>query len=661
MTITACPLDCPDTCAIDVTVVDGRIERIDAAPGNSITDGWICAKVRKHAQRVHGPDRVLTPLVRTGPKGSGAFRAATWDEAIELVAGAVERAVAARGPGSVVPYTYNSSVGKLADVLSDRLWRRLGAAKVHHTICAATASQAYADTYGDMLCADPRDVAESRMILVWGANPVASNSHWAPLVQQAVKAGAELVVVDPRRTSFASRATTHLAVRPGTDVVLALAMARHLREEGLLDTTFLDEHVDGVQAFLDSAEPYTLERAEEVCGVAASDIADVAERYATTRPALLRIGWGLERNRNGGSSCRAVLALPLLCGHFGAPGSGVLAATSKGAPVRMSAIEPGDAADLPARRGVNMNSLGALLLGEVPGEDPIDVLVVMGANPAVTNPAQAKVLRGLERDDLFTVVHDQVLTDTAMYADVVLPATTHFEHDDVRVSYGSYALGRIAPVIPRVGESRTNNEVISALAVRLGQPAADFEADAAAHVDAVVDASLAEPGAHELRAVGTTVGFRDVFPSFPGGRARLHDVGGELPLPRYQPLADEHDGRLTLISPATSRTINSIFGEFNSLPAAVQISLADADARGLIDGERVRVHNEHGALELPLRVDRELRDGVCMIPKGLWRRSFGGGLTANALCPDTLSDLAGGACFNDARVTVERITTATDA
>ena len=656
MTVTACPLDCPDTCAIDVTVQDGRITRIDAAPGNPMTDGWICAKVRKHAQRVHGPDRVLTPLIRTGPKGSGQFRPGTWDEAIELTATAVERAMERHGPGSVVPYTYNSSVGKLADVLSDRLWGRLGAAKVHHTICAATASQAYADVYGDMYCADPRDVVHSRMVVVWGANPVASHSHWAPLVQQAVKAGAELVVVDPRRTSFASRATTHLAVRPGTDVVLALAMACHLHEEGLLDVGFLDAHVDGVEEYLANAEPFTLARAEAECGVPAADIATFAERYATTRPSYLRMGWGLERNRNGGSGCRAVLALPLLCGHFGVLGSGVLTSTGKGAPVTMAAAEPAGAPPALARRDVNMNHLGALLCGEHADEAPVSVLVVMGANPAVMNPEQTKVLRGLERDDLFTVVHEQVLTDTAAYADVVLPATTHFEHDDVRASYGSYAFARIVAVIDRVGESRTNNEFIAALAVRLGQPAADFDADASRLLDRVVAPGHEAGGARELRAAGATVGFRDVFPTHDGQRARLHDVEGELPLPQYRAVSSDHP--LTLVSPATSRTINSIFGEFNSLPAALHMAPADAAARGLADGERVRVFNDHAALELPIRLDAELRDGVCLIPKGLWRRSVDGGLTANALCPDTLSDLAGGACFNDARVSVVRSTTA---
>ena len=656
MAITACPLDCPDTCSLEVTVEQGRVTHVDAAPGNPLTDGWICAKVRRFARRVYAPERVLHPLVRSGPKGSGRFRQASWDEALDLVAHAVRAAVAEHGPASVVPYSYNSSAGVLGNVLADRLWRGVGASQVAHTICAATAGQAYHDTFGAMPAADPRDVVHAEMVVVWGANPTTSNTHWPPLVNQAVRRGAHLVVVDPRRTPLAKRAHTHLAVRPGTDVVLALAVARHLAEADLLDGPFLAANVSGVEAYLDNAREWTLARAEEVCGVPAAAIAGFAERYATTRPSMLRLGWGLERNRNGGSACRAVLALPLLCGHAGVPGSGVVASTSGAAPVDVTAGDPDAGADVgadagtasPPRRQVNMNLLGALLCGELRGP-PAAVLVVQGANPAVMNPAQTKVLAGLARDDLFTVVHDQVMTDTAALADVVLPATTHLEAHDVATSYGSYTLQRVVPVIGRVGESRTNGEVAAALAARLGQPSAGFEPDPERLIDAMVQGGL-PGGALVLREPGTTVAFRDVFPSFPDRRARLHVADGELPLPRYVALHDPYP--LTLISPATARTVNSMLGEGDAPPVAVHLSPGDAAARGLADGDRVLVENDRASLPMTLRVDADLRDGVCAMPKGLWRHQGAGGLTANALCPDGLSDLAGGACFNDARVEV---------
>lgn len=650
MVRTACPLDCPDGCSLEVTVEGDRIVRIDAAPGNALTDGWICSKVRKHAERVHGPARLRTPLVRTGPKGSREFRAASWDEALDLVAAAVRRAVDEHGPASVIPYSYNSSAGVLANVLPDRLWRRVGAAIVEHTICAATASQAYADTFGGMLPADPLDVVHSRMVLVWGANPSASNTHFPPLVTQAAKHGAAVVVVDPRATPMAQRADHHLAVRPGTDVVLALAMAAHLEAQGLVDREFLAAHVDGAEEYLANARGWTLDRAADVCGVDAATIATVAELYATTRPAMLRIGWGLERNRNGGSACRSVLALPLLCGHAGVPGSGVLTSTTRAAGIASVADpDPHAPTSDDGRRRVNMNQLGALLCGELDGP-PASVLVVQGANPAVMNPAQVDVLRGLAREDLFTVVHDQVLTDTAAFADVVLPATTHFEATDVATSYGSYALQRVVPVIPPVGESRTNAEVAAGLAERLGFPSVSFDPDPDRSIAAVVPGGELD-GVRQLHAPGSTVPFRDVFPTLPSGRARLHLPESELPLPRFVPL-DDASYPLTLITPASSRLVNSMFGEFNAPPAVVSLSPADAASRGLVDGARARVFNERGALEMTVRVDPNVRDGVCVIPKGLWRRDGWNGLTANALCPDGLSDLASGACFNDARVDV---------
>jgi len=352
-----------------------------------------------------------------------------------------------------------------------------------------------------------------------------------------------------------------------------------------------------------------------------------------------------------------VLALPLLCGHAGVPVSGVVTSTSGAAPVDVTAGDPtlddrgrGEV----HRRHVNMNLLGALLCGELPGP-PASVLVVQGANPAVMNPAQTKVLAGLARDDLFTVVHDQVLTDTAALADVVLPATTHLEADDVATSYGSYTLQRLVPAIARVGESRTNGEVAIALAQRLGVRVQASDPDDGGLIDALVDGGFPAGGpVRVLRGPGTTVPFRDVFPSFDDWRARLHLPQGELPLPRYAPLDGPYP--LTLITPATARTINSMLGEgaLGGADATVHLSPNDAAARGLADGERVRMVDGRAALDLTLRVDADVRDGVCVMAKGLWRHQGSGGLTANAFAPDDLSDLAGGACFNDARVEVRR-------
>jgi anaerobic selenocysteine-containing dehydrogenase len=652
---TACPLDCPDACSTSVTVETGRLVAVGAATGNPFTRDFICRKVKHHARRVYAPERVLTPLVRTGPKGEGQFAPASWDAALDLVAERLGATLRDHGPRSVLPYVYNSSAGDLAaSALTPLLFARLGVPAVAHTICAATAGQAWEDTFGDMLSADPLDLPNARLVILWGANPAVSNTHLLPLIAQAKQVGARLVVVDPRRTGAAARADVHLAVRPGTDVVLAYALARLLHVSGRVDHDFCAAHASGVDAFLAAAEEWTPARAADVCGVTVADLEALADDVATIHPALLRIGWGLERNRNGGSSCRAVLALWVLAGQFGRVGSGILASLSSAAPLSARRIPLAPVPEAVADE-VNMNRVGAILCGEEPGAPPARLLFVQGANPAVTAPDQTTMQRGLARSDLFTVVHEQVLTDTTRFADVVLPATTHFEADDVAHSYGSYVVQPLRAVIDRVGESRTNDELAAGLALRLGLDPEEFDPDPAR-----LAGRMATDGpvtaARVLREPAGTVQFLDTFPSFPDGRARLHDTLGELPLPRFEPPADGLP--LVMISPASPKTINSIFGEFDPAPAVVTMHPDDAAARGIVHGATVRVRNERARLTLPCALDPAMRPGVCSIPKGLWCRDTSSGLTANSLVPATLSDLAGGACFNDARVEVDALSDA---
>ena len=647
---TACPLDCPDTCSLSVDVDDqGRLAHVDAAPGNPLTQGYICHKVKHHARRVYAPERVRTPLVRVGPKGEERFREATWDEALDLVADRLQEAMGGDGgPAGVLPYVYNSSAGAVASAaLTPLLFARLGVPEVAHTICAATAGQAWDDTFGDMLSADPLDVSHAGLVVVWGANPTVSNTHLLPLITEAKRNGARLVVIDPRRTGVAHRADLHLAVRPGTDVALAYALARLLRERGAVDRAFCDDHASGVEEYLTAAEEWSLRRAAEVCGVAAEDIDELATMIATVRPGFLRLGWGPERNRNGGSSCRAILGLWVLAGQFGRRGSGVMASLSGTAPLSSAGLVAGERP--PPAGCVNMNRVGAILCGEEPGASPARVLFVQGANPAATAPDQLTMLRGLAREDLFTVVHDQVVTDTARYADVVLPATTHFEADDVAASYGSFVLQRVTAVIDRVGESRTNDEVAAGLAVRLGLDPSEFDPDPRILLDRMSTDGAVAP-LRVLREPGATVQFVDTLPTFADGRARLVATDSELPLPRYRALDSGYP--LTLISPATAKTINSMFAEFDPPRAVLSIHPDDAEPRGLVDGATIRVWNDQATLELPCRLDVTMRPGVCAMPKGLWLRSLPGGVTANGLAPATVSDLAGGACFNDARVDV---------
>ena len=649
---TACPLDCPDACSLEVTLTLGRITKIDAAPvdelSNPLTDGWICKKVKHHADRVYSSERIMTPLIRVGAKGSGEFRPATWDEALDLVAEKIKSAVTSHGIDSVLPYLYNSSAPKLeANYLTPHLFARLGAPEILHTICAASYGAAWDQMFGEMLSIDTLDVVDAKLVVVWGANPAVSGTHLLPLLAKVQKSGGKLVVVDPRATGTASRADLHLAVRPGTDVVLAYALSNELVRTGKVATQFLDKNTTGSKEFLAAASKYTLEDASKICDVPIEQVREFFELIANTKPAVLRIGYGTERNRNGGSGVLAVLGLWLIAGHFGMNGSGILASASDGFAIDVQASWPRNV-DRPTRRTLNMNHVGRVLRA-VPNSWPVSakVFLVQGANPAVTAVDQVGMLAGLANEEIFTVVHDQVMTDTAKFADVVLPATTHFEVHDLVGSYGSYTAQVISPVIERVGESRTNNELAAGLATRLG-----FSADEFNGAPQFIADRIAEQKKHslKLREVGTTVQFEDTWPTFADKRARLYAAESELPLPQYRAADEKYP--LVLISPATSHTINSMFADTDPPRVAISMHPRDAAQRKLIDAKRVIVRNDVAEIEIDLVIDETLRPGVCFIPKGLWLRATQTGLTSNAFAPDELNDLASGACFNDARVEV---------
>lgn len=667
---TACPLDCPDGCSLAVTVDDGRIVAIDADTGpdtNPFTQGYICQKVKHQARRVYAPERVLTPLIRTAPKGAtvgiDAFRPATWEEAVGVIAAKIRTSIERGGPDSVVPYLYSSSGGVLAgDGLTPQLFERLGCPEVTHTICAATVGAAWRQVYGSMLSADPVDLAHSKLVVVWGANPNASNTHLTPLITAAVKDNdATLVVIDPRRTGVANRAHLHLAIHPGTDAVLAYAVTNWLVANGQLATEFIADHVDGADAFIAAAADWSIERAAAECGVDPGDIERFAQLVASTSPAMLRLGWGLERNRNGGSGCIGAISVWALAGHFGHLGSGIIKSTSGTAPIDVGRLWPAHVTRSP-RRQMSMNDVALALAGTLTGWPQTAVLVVQGANPAVTAMDQAAWLSELARPDLFTVVHDQVLTDTAAFADVVLPATTHFEVGDLVSPYGSFSLLRVNPVIERVGESRSNDEASAALAVALGFAAEEFDPDPDRLAAMVRTDAVSHPGPSAgtrpesipaTRNGLSTVQFLDTHPRFVDGstRVRLHDPASELPLPRHVAALP---GGLTLLTPSTNRTINSMFAEFDPPEAAVSMHADDAALRGIADGDVVRVFNEHGEIEVVARLNGTVRRGVVSIPKGLWRRHIANGMTANVLIPRQVNDLASGACFNDSRVDVAK-------
>ena len=660
---TVCPLDCPDSCSLDVRTQDGRITSIDGSSLNPVTDGYICAKVRRFPERVYGPDRLLYPAIRKGPKGLASFQRATWDDAMALIAGRIGEARERWGGESILPYSYGGSNGLLTQDTSDAtLFRRLGASRLARTVCAAPTGAANQAMYGKMASVTYLDFQDARLIVVWGCNPSASGIHLVPHIREAQRRGAKLIVVDPRTTQLARHADIHLAIRPGTDLPVALAIHRRLFETGGADAQFLAAHTRGADRLRAKAREWTFDRAAEESGITARDIEAAAELYATTSPAVVRCGWGQERNRNGGNATLAILALPAVAGKFGVRGGGYAMSNTSAWGITRSWVSEEE----PRTRIVNMNQLGRALTEY--DDPPVKLLFVYNSNAAVTSPDQARVLKGLEREDLFTVVFEQVMTDTARYADVVLPATTFLEGYDIARGYGPISLRLGQPVIERVAESRPNADVFGELLQRLdvmkaGEPSGELEEmlDVIAHMPQVIGEDLREIGAATPPFGGRPIQFGDVWPLTHDGKADLYPEALEAEAPAglygYQRDPATPEFPLALISPASERTITSTLSELPRPEVRLLMHPDDAGARGLKDGDAVRLFNEQGEVRCNLQVGPWIRTGTVMLPKGLWRKHTANGYTANVLAPDTLTDLGGGACFNDARVQVELATT----
>ncbi len=483
----ACPLDCPDACSLEVTVESGRVVAVSGSDVNPVTAGYICSKVRRFPEHVHGSSRIPHPGIRVGPKGDGRFRRASWDEALRLVAEKLKSVRDRRGGEGILPFSYGGSNGYLSQDTTDaRLFFRLGASRLARTVCAAPSSAAARGLYGKMTGIALPDYVHANLIVLWGVNPSVSGIHLLPYIQQAQKRGAKLVVVDPRRTKLAERADLHLAVRPGSDLPVALSVIRWLFESGHADRAFLGAHALGAEELERRAAAWTFDRAAEAAGVPARDIERFAGVYAEASPAAIRCGWGVERNRSGGSAVAAILALPAVAGKFGVRGGGYTMSNSPAWREIDGMAAAGEGA--PATRTVNMNRLGEALGWT--GADSVDLLFVYNANPLMTVPAQEKIRKGLSREDLFTVVFDPVLTDTARYADVVLPAATFLERRELSRGYGALVLQDAGAVIAPVGEARPNHEVFAELCRRTGV----FREGDAESADAIARVILALPG-----------------------------------------------------------------------------------------------------------------------------------------------------------------------
>ena len=662
---TACPLDCPDTCSLAISLERGRIRKIDHSPRYAGTDGFICSKVRRFDRRVYGDERLVYPGSRRGAKGEASFNRIGWDQALDTIAARMRAIRKEVGGEAILPLSYGGSNGLLSQDTTDaRLFRAFGASRLARNVCAAPTTAVTAALYGRMAGVAYEDYRHARLIVIWGANPSTSGFHLVPHVRQAARDGAAVVVIDPCRTPLARRADIHLAVRPGADVVVALAIHRFLFEHGFADEAFLAEWTHHADELRRRASEWTFERAAAVAEVDPDLLEKVAELYAETSPAVIRCGWGLERNRNGGNAALAVLALPAVGGKFGVRGGGYSMSSSRAMPLsEESWIET----DEPDTRLVNMNHLGRALTEY--DDPPVRMLFVYNCNPLATLPAQNRVLAGLRRDDLFTVVFDQVMTDTARWADVVLPATTFLEQYDLALSYGHGAVQLVQPVIEPAGESRPNVEVFAELAGRLDIDVGErLQSDTAALMH--VAGALPDNAGDELLSRGISRGaapadpvqFVDVFPRTADGRIDLLPAALERAAPlglyrfRPEPAPDRHP--LALVSPASDKTVSSTLGELRTQQARLRIHPHDAEARDLSTGDVARVFNDEGEIHCAVTVDPDVKPGVVSLPKGLWQRSTMNGCTANALVSDALTDLGEGACFNDARVEVTRAVTA---
>src|ERR1700726_2704913 len=664
-----CPLDCPDTCSLAVTVSGDHVLAVRGSKVNPITHGAICAKVaNNYPEFVHGPNRLRYPLKRIGAKGAGKFERTSWDQALDIIRDRVASVIERYGSQAVLPLNYAGPHGMLAgDSMSLRFFHGLGASLLsRNPLCGGIRSAAYAGTFGATPGTPLQQVSLSKLIIVWGNNATVCNLHLMRQINAAKRNGAKLVVIDPRRVKVAEQAQLYLPVRPGTDVVLAWAIAVELERLGGLDRAFIDEHVLGFDAFMEAARGYPPERAAEICGVELNDIRRLARWYKETSPAVIAWGNGLERNQNGGSGLRAIAALPALAGKFGVAGGGLVGGASHAFPKTLDRLTRTDFVP-PQTRTINIIDVGKLLLDE--SLDPsLKALFVYNHNPLIVHPDQNRLKQGLAREDLFIVGIEVAMTDSMAYADVILPACTNFEHADVYAAYGQQYLQRAEPIIAPVGESLPNTEIFRRLAARFGFTDPAFTQDDAQLMDAALNSG--DPRMQGFRASQIPIDraikmefdgeepvlFRNVLPRTASGKVELEssDLGARYgaALPAYRPLASSYP--LTLITPASDKRITSTFGglSVNDGTPVLEMNPADASVRGLIDGTVVKIWNDLGEVYLRLRITDAVRPGVMSSEKGAWLRTSPNGQTVSALAPTHKADLAEGACYNDCRVEV---------
>ena len=699
----ACPHDCPDACGVLITVEDGRATRIQGDPAHPVTRGFLCAKVAKYLDRVYSPDRVLYPMRRVRPKGPAAgkdagdtqaaqaFEPIGWDEALDQITSRFCGIVSEFGSEAILPYSYGGTLGALNGASMDRrFFHRLGASQLARNICSAAGEAGLKSVVGIKLGTEPEQFAHSRYIIAWASNIHGNNVHLWPFISDARRKGAKLVVIDPYRTRTAACADWYLPIHPGTDGALALGMMHVIINHGLHDADYIARYTVGFDRLREKVQEYSPERVENWTGIAASDIVRLAREYATTRPAVIRLNYGVQRSEGGGMATRAITMLPCITGSWKEIGGGLQLSTSGAYGLNRDALERTDlmnqALGRPART-INMVELGRAL--NTLKDPPVKALFVYNSNPAAVCPNHNDVVRGLRRSDLFTVVHEQFFTDTTDYADIVLPATTFFEHKDLQTAYGHYFLQMSDPAIAPLGECRSNVEVFGALAKRMGFADECFDES----VDQMIDAAL-NSGNPLLRGIDrdrlqrkghVRLGFENQTPSddsgvsafflpfakgnFPtlSGKAELYSEQlksqGLDPVAAFTPPSESRHGSqakafpLELLARKADNFLNTSFANLPAVQNMEEVGLlemnsADARSRGIADGDAVRVFNRRGDIRLRARVDGAVQAGV-VSAKLHWAKLSSGNRNINVLTSEKLTDLGNSATFYSVLVEVE--------
>ncbi len=679
----ACPHDCPDTCAMLVTFENGRAVRVAGDPMHPVTRGTLCTKVANYEQRTHSPERIQTCLRRVGAKGAGRFEKISWDEALDEIAACFGALAASpEGAETIMPYSYCGTMGLVqSESIDRRFFHRLGASQLDRTICASAGGAGYTATIGAKIGTDPERFPDAQLIVLWGTNTITSNVHLWPFILEAKHKGARIIAIDPRRTRTADQCHEHIALLPGTDAALALGLMHVIFAEGLEDSDYLERYSVGADELRARAAEYAPARVAEICGVEAETIINLARLYASTRPAVIRLNYGMQRHAGGGMAVRTVACLPAVVGAWRDPAGGILLSSSGTFPLNYQTLQRPDLMPMPAPRLLNMSQLGDVLMET--NDPPVRALYVYNSNPAAVAPDQGKVLAGLRREDLFTVVHEQFMTDTCDFADIILPATTQLEHFDLHKAYGHLYLLINEPAIAPLHESKSNSEVFRLLAARMGfddaclQDSDEEIARQALDVDhpalrGITLERLREQGWLRLNVPETFAPFDEGnFPT-PSGKCELINerlLDQDLPaVPDFIPpresrrSAPELAARfpLALISPAAHAFLNSSFAHLpkqmrQEKRPFVELHPEDAAARNIRDGDRVRAFNERGACELAAVVTTRARPGVVVAPSVWWNKLSPGGINVNQLSSQALTDMGAAATFYDALVEVERI------